>query len=204
MFAERGYAATRLEDVARAAGVSKGTLYLYYPSKEDLFKAVVRDSIVDWLERVRQVSADEHQTRLAILQGFLREFWLRVVDPRLSSILKIVVAESTNFPEMTRFFETEVVVPHLEWLTVLIEAGMESGEFPPVDAPTCARLWISSPVLKAIWIHSFEPVSAAEQRVSVQTLIDAHLGMVAASLRRPLPPPGGGAPVDDPQARHHC
>ena len=191
MFAERGFAATRLEDVARAAVVSKGTLYLYYPSKQELFKAVVRNSIVDWLERVRSDADDKHQTRLAVLRGFLQEFWQRVMDPRLASILKIVVAESTNFPEMTRFFEQEVVAPHLGWMTQLITTGIESGEFPPIDAEVHARLWIAPPVLKAIWSRSFETASTEPLRVPLQALIDAHLGMVTATLQ--IGPPAAKA-----------
>ncbi len=160
MFAERGFAATRLDDVARAAGVSKGTLYLYYPSKEELFKAVVRSGVVDWLASLQRRLADDAIPSDALLTQFFAEFWQRFVGTLVSPIIKLVIAESTNFPEVTRFFHHEVVMPTVRWLVALIERGIARGEFRHVDAGICASQWIAVPVLKAVWMNSFDPVCA--------------------------------------------
>ncbi|MFT4100121.1 MAG: TetR/AcrR family transcriptional regulator [Burkholderiaceae bacterium] len=191
MFAERGFAATRLDDVARAAGVSKGTLYLYYPSKEELFKAVVRSGVVDWLDSLRRRLADEAIASDALLTQFFAEFWQRFVGTRVSPILKLVIAESANFPEVTRFFHEEVVTPTVRSLVALIERGIARGEFRQVDAGAFASLWIAAPVLKAVWMHSFDPVCATPSPHSIEHLAALQLAAIHDMLRpdaRPLAP----------------
>lgn len=183
MFAERGYAATRLDDVARAAGVSKGTLYLYYPSKEDLFKAVVRSAILDWLSGFQRKAQDDTLDSTSLLNNFFAEFWHRLVATRLSAIMKLVVAEASNFPEVAKFFHQEVVTPIMQLLVRLIQRGVERREFRDVDAEMCAHLWISLPVLKAIWMHSFDPICVSAAPVPFERLVKAHITMIFDALR---------------------
>lgn len=189
MFAERGYAATRLDDVARAAGVSKGTLYLYYANKEDLFKAVVRSTIVAWLDDYRR-SLDDGSSCETLLVGYLEGLWRHVVDSRLAAILKLVVAEASNFPEVARFFHEEVVEPHTRLLGTILQRGIDAGTFRPIDVTSAVFLWISPPVLKAIWKNSFDPVCEASLVADPAQLARTQAAMVLEALK---PVPAGRA-----------
>jgi len=182
-FVEHGYAATRLDEVAARAGVSKGTLYLYFPSKEELFKTVVRETIVPQLDALRR-SVDQADAGSAeLLRRFFTEWWQRFGASRLGGLAKLVVAEAGNFPEVARFFQVEVIEPHSALLTSIIERGIRSGEFAPVDARVAAHLWIAPLALKAIWTHSMDALFPPDARVAPELLIRAHLQFVLAALR---------------------
>ncbi|NIO41831.1 MAG: TetR family transcriptional regulator, partial [Burkholderiales bacterium] len=99
LFVERGFAATRLEDVAARAGVSKGTCYLYFPSKEHLFKAVVRGGIVPAIERAEKRFEDHRGSASALIRDIVKGWWISVGNTRLGGIPKLMIAESGNFPE---------------------------------------------------------------------------------------------------------
>lgn len=190
-FVERGYAATRLDEVAARAGVSKGTLYLYFPSKEDLFKAVVRETIVPQIDEMRR-SVDRPDAGCAeLLRSFFAEWWQRFGASRLGGIAKLIVAEAGNFPEVARFFQEEVIEPHSELLVAIIERGIRRGEFAPVDARLAAQLWIAPLALKAIWTHSMDALCPPEARLAPERLLRAHTEFVLAALR---PQPAGAAP----------
>src|SRR5438876_12339156 len=101
-FVENGFAATRLEDVAQRAGISKGTLYLYFESKEALFKAAVRENVVPILERAeRRVNEFEGSSR-DLLVEILRTWWTSMHESRITGLPKLVLAESSNFPDAAR------------------------------------------------------------------------------------------------------
>src|SRR5690348_7307526 len=102
-FKERGFAATRLEDVAARAGVTKGTIYLYYPSKEELFKAVVRGELLPNIERM-ETALSEPGPAAALLER-LFTIWARDFAPSPASVIpKLVISEAGNFPELARFY----------------------------------------------------------------------------------------------------
>src|SRR5207245_677623 len=131
-FKERGFAGTRLEDVAAKAGVTKGTIYLYYSSKEELFEAVVRGEVVPNLDRLEAVLAESAPAEVFCDRRF--SFWVTTVaSSPLSVIPKIVFAEAGNFPELARFFLE--AVPHrvLGLLASILRRGIARREFRPVD-----------------------------------------------------------------------
>src|SRR4051794_35863816 len=105
-FAERGFAATRLDDVAKRAGVTKGTLYLYFPNKEELFKEVVRQAIIANIARGEALVAESSAPAPVLLEQVLRQWALAIPTPA-SAIPKLVIAESGNFPDITRFYVDE-------------------------------------------------------------------------------------------------
>ena len=187
LFVERGYAATRLDEVAARAGVSKGTLYLYFENKEDLFKTVVRETIVPQLHEMRQGVEGSSEPSAVLLRGFLHDWWRRFGATQLGGIAKLVVAEAGNFPEVARFFQEEVIEPHSTLLASIIERGIARGEFAPVDARIAAHLWIAPLALKAIWTHSMDALCPPDARVAPERLMRAHLDHVLAALR-PQPP----------------
>src|SRR5690242_8186412 len=108
-FAEHGYAAARLDDVARRAGVTKGTIYLYFKNKEDLFQAVVRQTVVTKLARAEEEVREYRGSASDLLRNMLVGWWEAVGNSPLAGVVKLIVAEATNFPEVTRFYHREVI-----------------------------------------------------------------------------------------------
>ncbi len=133
LFVEKGFAATRAEEVAKRAGVSKGTLFLYFSSKEELFKAVVRENLsgrfVEWraeLEQYEGSSAD-------LLRYCVNTWWERVGSTQAAGISKLMMSEAGNFPELAAFYQAEVIMPGRELIRRVLQRGIDSGEFRPMD-----------------------------------------------------------------------
>jgi AcrR family transcriptional regulator len=187
LFVERGYAATRLDEVAARAGVSKGTLYLYFESKEDLFKAVVRETIVPLLEEYQRGVARSDASSAELLAAFLRSWWETFGGTRLAGIAKLVIAEAGNFPEVARFFHDEVIRPNSDVLASIIVRGIERGEFRPVDVEAMGHSCMAPLVLKAIWANSLDVMCPADQRLDAGRFLRAHVETIVAALR-PLAP----------------
>lgn len=183
-FTERGYAATRLDDVAARAGVSKGTLYLYYPGKEALFQAVVRESLVPLLSDYESSLASSDASSAQQLEAFFRDWWRYFGSTQLAGLCKLIVAESSNFPEVARFFQEEVVGPEMRLLGGIIERGIARGEFRRVDVECLVQISLSPMVMRAIWQHSIEPVCRVDH-IELDRFLACHLEQLLAYLGRP-------------------
>jgi AcrR family transcriptional regulator len=153
-FVEKGYAATKLEDVARRAGVTKGTMYLYFESKEALFKAVVRANVLPRLEHAEQLVAAHQGNARDLLVQFLRGWMDTLYHTPLSGLAKLVISESANFPEVARFFHEEVVDRKHRLMRGILERGVASGEFRAMDVENVARVLRAPAILAAVWKHS--------------------------------------------------
>jgi AcrR family transcriptional regulator len=186
LFVERGYAATRLDDIASRAGVSKGTLYLYFANKEELFKALVRENIVSLLEAFREQVERSEDDASTLIRTFLHRWWNDFGATRLSGICKLIMSEAGNFPEVARFFHDEVIEPNGELLASVVARGVARGEFRPVDIEAAVHLWIAPLVMKAIWTHSFDLCQLHGTAVAPERMLDTHIDLILASLR-PLP-----------------
>lgn len=182
LFVEKGYAATRLDDVAARAGVSKGTLYLYFACKDDLFKAVVRQNIVPLIEAFERDTAGSTASSAELLGAFFRRWWTSFGATRLAGIAKLVVGEAGNFPELARFFQQEVVLPNAQLLRSIIERGVRQREFRAIDVDACVHLWMSPMVLRAIWEHSILPCCPSGVDIPVDRFLAAHLDFVLGAL----------------------
>ena len=155
LFAERGYAATRLEDVARRAGVTKGTMYLYFENKEALFKDLVRKRTLPLVESVEEMVRTHRGSARDLVVQILRRRWQAVVDSPMSGIPKLMMSEAGNFPELSRWYHDEVISRANAALTRAIELGVEQGEFRPIDARRAAYLAVAPMLIAAMWKHSF-------------------------------------------------
>lgn len=182
LFVARGYDATRLEDIAARAGVSKGTLYLYFAGKEELFKALVSETIVPLIHSFGEGIARSRAPSDELLHRFFFGWWSKVGATRLSGIAKMIVAEARNFPDMARFFQEEVITPASRVLASILERGIASGEFRPVDVEVAVNLWMSPIALKAIWSHSIGPCCAPELAIEPERFLNAHLEFVLSAL----------------------
>lgn len=182
-FVDRGYAATRLDDVAARAGVSKGTLYLYYSSKDQLFMAVVRESIIPLIEAFHHEVRTSSATSAELLRRFVLGWWQQVGETKLAGIAKLVVAEAGNFPEVARFFHDEVAAPNRKLVAGLIERGVLAGEFRPVDGEAMAQLVLAPLVLQAIWNRSIQPCCGEDgSRLGIERILEAHLQTILRAL----------------------
>jgi AcrR family transcriptional regulator len=133
LFVEKGFAATRSEEVAARAGVSKGTLFLYFPSKEDLFEAVVRENIsgrfAEWNEEFESFEGSTAD----MVRYCMRIWWERIGATRAAGITKLIISEARNFPELAAFYHQEVIEPARRLVRRILQRGVASGEFRALD-----------------------------------------------------------------------
>ena len=183
-FAERGFAATRLEDVARRAGVTKGTLYLYFPNKEELFKAVVRRTIVAKIEQSETLLAHSPDPASVLLERFIAQ-WLAVIETPASAIPKLILSEAGNFPDLARFYLEEVVLRGTALVRKLLVVGVERGEFRPASLEHAAICVIAPMILSMLWRHSFE--RHADHPLDAAALCRTHLELLLRGLTRAAP-----------------
>ena len=192
IFVEKGFAAARLDDVAAKAGVSKGTLYLYYANKEELFKAVVRRSIAPLITETRELIEQSDQDSEALLGRFLEIWWTRYGGTRLSGITKLVIGEAGNFPEMARFYNGEVVKGNHELITMILTRGVAREEFREIDVDAVAHHVMAPLVLRSIWANSIEPCCGSASDMDPQHFLAHHLDMLLRALRK-APAAGTGS-----------
>lgn len=131
LFVEKGFAATRSEEVAARAGVSKGTLFLYFPSKEELFKAVVRENISGRFTEWRDEFETFEGSTADMVRYCMRVWWERIGATRASGITKLMISEARNFPELAAFYQQEVIRPGTELVRRILQRGVDRGEFRP-------------------------------------------------------------------------
>jgi len=173
VFVEKGYAATRLEDVARRAGVSKGTMYLYFDGKEKLFQAVVRRALVPTLEQGEALLATHVGPSSDLLAQLIRAWWERIGLSKGSGILKLVMAESANFPDITRIYHEEVVQRGRQLVAAAIQRGIDRGEFRPVDTALTVRLAMAPLVYAMIWKHSM--IRCDQAQMDWNAFLEGHI-----------------------------
>lgn len=190
VFAERGFAAARLDDVAVRAGVSKGTLYLYFPNKEELFKAVVRDAVVASIAEAERLTGSFPGSSFDLLAAVVRQLAGRIVGTRAGAIPKLILAEAGNFPELARFYHDEVASRGFATVAAVLRRGVERGEFRPLDVRSMVAVVIGPLLLAALWKSTFEPLEAAP--LDAAALLDTHLDHLRRSLAADAPK--GAAP----------
>ena len=154
LFVEKGFAATRLEDVAAHAGVSKGTLYLYFDSKVALFKAVVEEGIVPLLAAAEQQMANYKGSSADLLRLLLVKWWEQIGATRLAGVPKLIISESRNFPEVAQFYHDKVIVRGRAVMRSILQRGIASGEFRALDIETAIDVIFSPLLMLAVWRSS--------------------------------------------------
>lgn len=180
LFVERGFAATRLEDVARRAGVSKGTLYLYYANKEDLFKAVVRQSIVPMIGDAEASVAEFEGHSAELLRQVILGWWHRVGATKASGISKLILAEADNFPELATFYRQEVMTRGMRMISSMLERGVRRGEFRAIDIPQTAQVLIAPMLMMSTWKHTVAPCERCD--LQPEAFLEAFLDLTLHGL----------------------
>jgi AcrR family transcriptional regulator len=152
VFDEEGLDRARLDDIARRAGVAKGTIYLYFPNKEELFREVVRHTIGSRLEAARgRVAAAPERSAEDQLCSYMSDWWDFLRTPSTIAVYRLVIGELHRFPELAAFYLEEVVKPARAFVSGLIARGIERGEFRAVDPAATARTLAALFVGHALW-----------------------------------------------------
>lgn len=182
LFVEKGFAATRSEEVAARAGVAKGTLYRYYPSKDELFKAVVRENLsVHLVESAAQ--AAQHEGSIAELLGHLMQaWWAKVGQGKAGVVCKIMMVEARSFPELARFYVDEVITPTQNLVGGLVERGIRRGEFRAVPVEATVHLLIAPLLHMMLHEHSFGEHTPCCQSMKAEDLLDAQMSLLLHGL----------------------
>lgn len=165
LFVEKGFAATRVEEVAKLAGVSKGTLFLYFASKEELFKAVVRENISGRLKEWNDEFESFQGNSADMLRYCINAWWERIGSTKASGISKLMMSEARNFPELATFYQQEVIQPGNELIKRVLQRGVDQGEFRPIDMNYGVHMVLAPMLFLAMWKHSWGPCNAGVELV---------------------------------------
>ncbi|MGZ3338449.1 MAG: TetR family transcriptional regulator [Reyranella sp.] len=181
LFVEKGFAATRLDDVALRAGLSKAAIYLYFEDKTALFQGVVRQAVAANLGTV-EAMLKAHRGPVAELLPRILEFMAgRIEQSPIAAVAKLVISESRAFPEIGRFYLKEVIGRGLPLLEGLIVRGMEQGEFRSVDPAMTVRSIVGAMLLAGIWRTVFEPIGA--EKLDMKALARHHADLMLHALK---------------------
>ena len=167
-FAEHGLAGTRLDDIAKRAGVAKGTIYLYFPNKEALFREMVRSTIIEALTEA-EATHEAHKSDSAetALRRQAIHTWEFHRTERVRLIKRLVHDELVHFPDLMAFYAQEVIARGRRLMSAIIERGIARGEFRPVDPKIAARMYSAIWISHSTWCNNraFHPQLGADEQV---------------------------------------
>jgi AcrR family transcriptional regulator len=182
LFVEKGFAAARSEEVARRAGVSKGTLYLYYPSKEELFKAVVRQKLSQLIAEGQDMVGCFEGPTSELLRRLTRIWWERFGNTPAAGIHKVVIAEVRNFPELAQFYADEVIAPADRLFSSTVERGIARGEFRALPVHDVAHVLMAPMIFMALHRHSFGACPVHGVELDPVAMLETQLDLMLRGL----------------------
>ena len=177
-FAENGYAATRVEEVAQRAGVSKGLLYLYFKTKEELFKAVVRSVVIPRVDALEQQLEQSDMSAEAFIRGPVLEFMRRVPGSPVSGVIRLMIAEAPRHPDLVEFYWDNVASRGLGALGRLLEYGVRNGEFRRTAVNDLPQLLLAPVMMSVVWGVVF-----ANRALDTDRLIETNMDMILDYIR---------------------
>lgn len=180
VFNQRGFAGTRMDDVARAVGLSKASLYLQFASKEALFEAMVNELIEAMLPRAVPADFGDMPAEV-ILRQFVQFMSARIMDRDMAFLPRVIIGEGANFPELARFYHSHVITRGMTIVERIVRHGIERGEFACNDVAQACRTIIGGVLIGAIWKTTFEPIGAEE--LTPEAVAAAHAETVLNGLK---------------------
>jgi AcrR family transcriptional regulator len=180
VFAEKGLSAARMEDIAARAGVTKGTIYLYFPSKNDVFKALLSTHIAERLKTIGAMVDGFDGPTSQLIANVIRFAGSVLVNSENVVLPKIVIAEITKFPDLLRFYREEVIERGLGLWEAILRRGIVRGEFREVPTAHVARLCVAPLLFSAIWRTTFAELDA--DPYDINGLIETHIDMLLKGL----------------------
>lgn len=182
LFVEKGFAATRAEEVAARAGVSKGTLFLYFPSKEELFKAVIRENIAGRFKEWNDEFLAFEGSTSDMVRYCMRVWWERIGSTRASGITKLMMSESRTFPEVTAYYQQEVIEPGQVLIRRVLERGVASGEFDIPDLDYAILSIVAPMIFLILSKHSLTACVPGNQPLDPERYLASQMEIVVAGL----------------------
>ena len=180
VFAEKGFAAAKLDEIARRAGVSKGTLYLYFKDKQELFRAVVRETVSPNIDAVRASLEQMDLPFDQIIRAFLPRFAELTKRLPMGAVAKMVIGESRNFPELAKVWHDVVLSKAIGTLAGIIERAQKRGEVRPGDARLQAFSLMGAMMMGVIWHETLEP--AGGEPLDIEALARQHAETILSGL----------------------
>lgn len=178
-FAERGFAAARMEDVAKRVGISRAALYLAFDSKEALFRALVSEVITEMMPTLLPSDYGSLPAPV-LLRAFVKNAIKRIASPEMAFLPRLIVGEGRNFPELARFYHETAMICILGAIERLIAHGIARGEFACPDPKTAAQCVAGGIIFAALWRNVFEPVGA--EPLNVDWMAENQAAMVLYGL----------------------
>lgn len=192
LFVEKGFAATRAEEVAARAGVSKGTLFLYFPSKEELFKAVVRENISGRLGEWNEEFDTFEGTSAELVRYCMQVWWERLGATRASGITKLIISEARNFPDIAAFYSKEVIEPGEQLIRRILKRGVDSGEFHIPDLDYAVYAIVAPMVWLIMMKHSLGACVPSDRPLDPERYLRSQADtLLQGFVGRPGDKPGG-------------
>ena len=178
VFAEKGYAAARVEEVAKRAGVSKGLMYLYFRTKEELFKAVVKSVVVRRVDALLEVVAESELPSEEFMRGPLLDFMKRVPGSPIAIVIRLLISEGQRHPDLVDYYWDNVVSRGLAAISTFIERGVERGEFRKTAVSDLPQLVLAPMMLSMIWRLVF-----TKRDLDTDRLMETQVEMILAYIR---------------------
>jgi AcrR family transcriptional regulator len=177
-FAEKGYEATRVDEVAKRAGVSKGLLYLYFKTKEDLFKAVIRSFVVPKIDDLTAIIETSELSSEEFLRGPFLDFAKTLPGSPISILVRLMISEGPKHPDLTQFYWENVVSRGLSAMTVILQRGVKNGEFRHSVVNDLPHLFVMPVLFSVIFKLLFK-----EQCPDTDSLIEAQIDILIAHMK---------------------
>ena len=177
-FAENGFTATKVEDVARRAGVSKGLLYVYFKTKEELFKAVIRSVVTPRLDELTRTLDTSELSAEAFIRGPVLEFMKRVPGSPVSVVIRLMISEAPKHPDLVEYYWQNVASRGLGALRRLLRRGVENGEFRETAVNELPQLLVAPVMMSIVWGIVF-----ADRSLDTDRLIETHVDMILAYIK---------------------
>lgn len=178
VFAEKGYSATRVQEVAKRAGVSKGLMYLYFKTKEELFKAVIKSVVIRRVDALVDVIENTDMPTEEFLRGPMAEFMKRIPGSPVAVVIRLLLSEGPRHPDLVDYYWENVVSKGLGAISSFVERGVERGEFRRSAVGELPQLFLAPMMLSTVWNMLF-----AKRRLDSDKLIDTHVDMLLDYIR---------------------
>ncbi|MGE4239333.1 TetR/AcrR family transcriptional regulator [Ramlibacter sp.] len=175
LFVEKGFAATRAEEVAARAGVSKGTLFLYFPSKEELFKAVIRENLSGRFKEWNEEFDLFQGSTVDMVRYCMKVWWERIGATKASGITKLIISEARNFPDIAAFYQQEVIRPGNDLIRRMLERGVARGEFRDLDIDYAVYSVIAPMIFLIMMKHSLAPCAPQDYALDPERYLQSQI-----------------------------
>ncbi|HLA36778.1 MAG TPA: TetR/AcrR family transcriptional regulator [Rhodocyclaceae bacterium] len=186
LFVEKGFAATRMDAIAARAGVVKGTLYLYFDSKETLFREAIQRTLTPILKDLAQMIDTFEGSSADLLRALLNAWWRLIGSTTLGGLPKLMISESRNFPELATYYVETVILPGRDLLRRSLQRGVASGEFRTIDIETSIDVLIAPVIMLVVWRYSLGACTTDARMSDPQTYLAVLLDLnLAGLLKRP-------------------